>query len=262
MPEAVIHFAAFAYVGESVEMPDKYYRNNVVGSLTLLETMKNHEINKIVFSSSCATYGKPLFPTISEDHIQKPMNPYGWSKLIVEQMLKDFDRAYGIKSIALRYFNAAGADPDCEIGEDHSPETHLIPLLIDVALGICSHITINGDDYSTPDGTCIRDYVHVADLAEAHVLALKKLEVTHESRTFNIGNGLGYSVKEIIAATEDVIGKKISVKIGQRRSGDPDCLVSEPRNAMIELGWKPQYGDITMILHHAYKWHNRRINKG
>jgi len=261
MPDAVMHFAAFAYVGESVEMPDKYYRNNVVGSLALLETMKDHEINKIVFSSSCATYGKPLSPTISENHIQNPMNPYGWSKLIVEQMLKDFDRAYGIKSMVLRYFNAAGADPDCEIGEDHSPETHLIPLLLDVASGISSHITINGDDYSTPDGTCIRDYIHVADLAEAHVHALKKLEVIHESRMLNIGNGLGYSVKEVISATEHVIGKKISVKIGQRRLGDPDCLVSDPRNAMIELGWEPQYGDINTILHHACKWHNRRINK-
>ena len=258
---AVMHFAAFAYVGESVEKPDKYYRNNIVGSLTLLEAMKSHGINKIVFSSSCATYGNPLSSAIIENHIQAPLNPYGWSKLMVEQMLKDFDRAYGIKSIALRYFNAAGADPDCEIGEDHSPETHLIPLVIDVALGMRPYINVYGNDYSTHDGTCIRDYIHVIDLAEAHVLALKKLESASESGIFNLGNGLGYSVKEVITATEHVVGKKIPVEIGPRRPGDPDRLVGNSEKAMKELGWKPQYGDIKKILSHALKWRASKIKK-
>ncbi len=260
-PDAVLHFAAFAYVGESIERPDKYYRNNVVGSLTLLEAMKSQGLHKIVFSSSCATYGNPLSLPLAENHIQNPLNPYGQSKLIVEQMLKDFDRAYGIKSIALRYFNAAGADPDCELGEDHCPETHLIPLIIYTALRIRPKITVFGNDYPTPDGTCIRDYIHVTDLAEAHVLALKKLEADPESGAYNLGNGLGYSVKEIIETTEHVIGGKIPTEIGPRRPGDPDRLVSEPRKAIKELGWKPQYGDIKTILHHAWKWHTGRIKK-
>lgn len=259
-PEAVMHFAAFAYVGESVEKPDKYYRNNVAGTLTLLETMKSNGVHKIVFSSSCATYGNPLTLPIKENHIQSPLNPYGWSKLIVEQMLKDFDRAYGIKNIALRYFNAAGADPDSEIGEDHSPETHLIPLIIDAALGIRPHIMVYGNDYPTPDGTCIRDYIHVADLAEAHVLAMKKLETNHETCAYNLGNGLGHSVKEIIAATELVIGNKIPILIGARRFGDPDRLVSDSSKAEKELGWKPQHVDIMTIIDHAWKWRAGRTN--
>jgi UDP-arabinose 4-epimerase len=254
-PEAVLHFAAFAYVGESVERPDKYYRNNVVGSLTLLETMKSMGIYKIVFSSSCATYGNPISLPITEDHVQNPLNPYGHTKLIVENMLKDFDRAYGIKSIALRYFNAAGADPDQEIGEDHTPETHLIPLIIYTALGIRPVLVVNGNDYPTPDGTCIRDYIHVTDLAEAHVLALKKLDAEPASQAFNLGNGSGYSVKEVIEAAERVMGEKVPLRFGPRRLGDPDRLISEPGRAIQELGWKPQHGDIKTILHHAWKWH-------
>jgi UDP-arabinose 4-epimerase len=257
-PEAVVHFAAFAYVGESVEEPAKYYRNNVAGSLTLLEAMRSQGLRKIVFSSSCATYGIPLSLPISENHIQHPVNPYGWSKLVVEQMLKDFDRAYGIRSIALRYFNAAGADPDNEIGEDHSPETHIIPLVLDAALDIRPRVTIFGDDYPTPDGTCIRDYIHVTDLAEAHVLALKKLEAGSASSAFNLGTGLGYSVKEVIAAAEHVTGKRIPTMIGPRRPGDPERLVSDPGSAMRELGWQPRYGDITTILRHAWNWHADR----
>jgi UDP-glucose-4-epimerase GalE len=260
-PEAVLHFAGFAYVGESMLMPEKYFRNNVVGSLTLLESMIKHRIRKIVFSSTCSTYGDPLSLPISEEHIQNPVNPYGQTKLIIEKMLNDFDVAHGIKSISLRYFNAAGADPDGEIGEDHTPETHLVPLVLDAALGIRPQITIHGSDYATPDGTCIRDYIHVTDLAWAHVLALKKLEACSESAAYNLGNGIGYSVKEVIDVVGQITGKKIPSQIGPRRPGDPDRLISEPRKAMNELGWKPQHGDIKVIIDHAWKWHMARTRK-
>ena len=260
-PEAVLHFAGFAYVGESVLVPDKYYRNNVVGSLTLLDSMIKHRIFRIVFSSTCSTYGDPLSIPISEDHIQNPVNPYGQTKLTVEKMLRDFDTAYGIKNISLRYFNAAGADPECETGEDHAPETHLIPLVLDAALGIRPQITIYGSDYATPDGTCIRDYIHVTDLASAHVIALKKLETDSVSGAYNLGNGIGYSVKDVIDAAGQITGKRIPIKIGPRRPGDPDRLISEPRKAMNELGWKPQHGDIKVILDHAWKWHVSRTRK-
>ena len=260
-PEAVLHFAGFAYVGESVLMPDKYYRNNVVGSLTLLESMIRHRIHRIVFSSTCSTYGDPLSLPIAEDHIQNPVNPYGQNKLTVEKMLRDFDAAYGIKSISLRYFNAAGADPEGETGEDHTPETHLIPLVLDAALGVRPQITIHGSDYATPDGTCTRDYIHVTDLAEAHVLALKKLETDSASGAYNLGNGIGHSVKEVIDVAGQITGKKIPTEIGPRRPGDPDRLISEPRKAMNELGWKPQHGDIKAILDHAWKWHTGRTRK-
>jgi UDP-arabinose 4-epimerase len=260
-PEAVFHFAGFAYVGESVLMPDKYYRNNVVGSLTLLESMIKYRINKLVFSSTCSTYGVPLSLPISEKHIQNPVNPYGQSKLTIEKMLRDFDTAYGIKSISLRYFNAAGADPQGETGEDHTPETHLIPLVLDAALGIRPRIIIYGCDYATPDGTCIRDYIHVTDLASAHVLALKKLESDFESSTYNLGNGIGYSVKEVIDVAGQITGKKIPTKIGPRRPGDPERLISESRKVIDELGWKPQHGDIKVILEHAWRWHTSRMRK-
>ena len=208
-PDAVLHFAAFAYVGESVEDPAKYYRNNVIGSITLLEAVHRAGIEKFVFSSTCATYGIPKEIPISEDHPRHPINPYGRSKLMIENILEDFNKAYGIRSISLRYFNAAGADPDCEIGEDHTPETHLIPLVLDVAAGKRSHVCIHGDDYDTPDGTCIRDYVHVSDLADAHVLALQALEAGRGNDAFNLGNGQGFSVREIIDAAEKVTGKSI-----------------------------------------------------
>ena len=197
-PEAVLHFAAYAYVGESVEDPDKYYRNNVAVSLTLLEAMRGHGIGKLVLSCTCATYGVPRTIPIPEHHLQAPINPYGASKLMVERMLRDFEHAYGLRSVALRYFNAAGADPDTEIGEDHDPETHLIPLVLDAALGKRPSITVFGDDYDTPDGTCIRDYIHVTDLADAHVLALEYLEDGGISTAYNLGNGRGFSVRELI----------------------------------------------------------------
>ena len=247
-------FAAFAYVGESVENPGKYYRNNVAGTLNLLETMRDHGIKQIIFSSTCATYGTPEQTPISEEHPQKPINPYGNSKLMVEQLLKDFDVAHGIRSIALRYFNAAGADPDGEIGEDHTPETHLIPLVLDVASGKNHHITIYGDDYDTPDGTCIRDYIHVSDLADAHVLALKALEQDGKSSRYNLGNGHGYSVKEVIAAAEKVTKRSIMTVMGDRRPGDPDRLVGDARRAKTYLGWEPKFSSIDSILEHAWKW--------
>jgi len=260
-PTAVMHFAAFAYVGESVENPGKYYRNNLAGTLTLLETIRNCCIKYIIFSSSCATYGISDDTFISETHPQNPVNPYGQSKLMVEQMLRDFDHAHGIKSVALRYFNAAGADPEVESGEDHIPETHLIPLVLDVAIGKRPHITVYGDDHATRDGTCIRDYIHVSDLANAHMLALKALESGMLSNAFNLGNGVGYSVREIISASERVTGMTIPTIIGARRHGDPSHLLADARKAMSQLGWKPQYGDIDTIIEHAWNFH-KTINHG
>jgi len=253
-PEAVIHFAAYAYVGESVKNPDMYYRNNVVGSLTLLEAMRDCGIDKIIFSSSCAAYGMPKSIPIRENHPQNPINPYGASKLMVERMLKDFGNAYGIRSIALRYFNAAGADPDGEIGEIQEPETHLIPLALGAAAGERSKITIFGADYDTPDGTCIRDYIHVMDLADAHLLALDALEHKVPTETYNLGNRQGFSVKEIIATASMVTGRKIGAVIGPRRAGDPPRLVGDSRKITKELGWKPQYNDLSTIIETAWKW--------
>lgn len=226
-PVAVMHFAAYAYVGESVQDPGKYYRNNVAGTLTLLEVMRDLGIDKFIFSSTCATYGIPESVPIREDHPQRPINPYGASKLMIERMLQDFDVAHGLRSISLRYFNAAGADPDGEIGEAHDPETHLIPLVLDAAAGKRTAITVFGDDYETPDGTCIRDYIHVADLADAHVLALKALEDGAKTTAYNLGNGHGFSVKEVIETAERVAGKTVPVEIGQRRPGDPAKLVGD-----------------------------------
>lgn len=257
-PSAVIHFAAFAYVGESVEDPSKYYWNNVVGSLTLLEAMRRNGVRAIVFSSTCAIYGDPQGFSISEEDTQHPINPYGRTKLTVEKILHDFDAAYGIKSISLRYFNAAGADPDAEIGEDHNPETHLIPLVLNAASCISEHITIFGNDYNTPDGTCIRDYIHVSDLAEAHVLGLKALEGGGPSDCFNLGNGSGYSVMEVIKTAEGITKTTIPINIGQRRAGDSDKLVSDSHKACEKLGWTPQFGDIGTIIKHAWQWHIKR----
>ncbi|MCI5150007.1 MAG: UDP-glucose 4-epimerase GalE [Candidatus Electrothrix sp. MAN1_4] len=259
-PSEVMHFAAFAYVGESVENPGKYYRNNVAGTLTLLEAMRYHGINKLIFSSTCATYGEPQQVPIPEDHPQLPINPYGMSKLMVEQMLKDFGTAHGLQSIALRYFNAAGADPDGEIGEDHTPETHLIPLVLDAAMGRRSNITVFGDDYDTPDGTCVRDYIHVTDLAQAHVLALQKLEDLPSTNrqtpasAFNLGNGRGFSVKEVIDVAEKVTWKTIPVKIGAQRPGDPPSLVGDATRVRQEMNWQPQYHDLEAIVETAWQW--------
>jgi len=256
-PAAVMHFAAYAYVGESVEEPGKYYRNNVAGTLSLLEAMRDHGIDKLIFSSTCATYGIPEQVPITEDHPQRPINPYGTSKLMIEQILRDFDHAHGLRSISLRYFNAAGADPDGEIGESHDPETHLIPLVLDAAAGKRPAITIFGDDYDTLDGTCIRDYIHVSDLAEAHLLALKALEQGAQSTAYNLGNGQGFSVQEVIAATEFVTGKSVPTVIGKRRAGDPASLVGDATKIRSALNWRPRYSELQGMVSTAWNWHGR-----
>jgi UDP-arabinose 4-epimerase len=254
-PSAVVHFAAFAYVGESVVDPAKYYRNNVIGTLTLLEAMRAHDLAQIVFSSSCATYGIPESLPISEDAPQQPINPYGASKLMVERVLADYGAAYGLKAVALRYFNAAGADPDGEIGEDHNPETHLIPLVLDAAAGARPHVTVLGNDYDTPDGTCIRDYIHVTDIANAHVLALKKLETGGGQAAYNLGVGVGVSVAQVIAAAQKITGHAIPVVIGPRRAGDPPTLLADPGRAFAGLGWRPRFSTIDKIIETAWSWH-------
>lgn len=256
-PCAVMHFAAYAYVGESVENPAKYYRNNVVGTLTLLEVMRDFEIDKIIFSSTCATYGVPNTITISEDHPQIPINPYGHSKLMIEQILKDFYTAYGLSFISLRYFNAAGADLDGEIGEVHDPECHLIPLVMKTALGIQDSISIYGDDYNTPDGSCIRDYIHVTDLADAHVRALDYLIDNVGSKMLNLGTSRGYSVKEVIETAKKVTGKRIQQVIKERRAGDPAKLVATSGSAKKILDWNPIHSDIENIIKTAWMWHSK-----
>ena len=256
-PAAIMHFAAFAYVGESVTDPGKYYRNNVAGSLNLLEAARDHGIEQFVFSSTCATYGIPERLPITEDTPQWPINPYGTSKLMVERMLADFGVAHGLRSIALRYFNAAGADPDNEIGENHDPETHLIPLVLDAASGRRSHITVFGTDYDTADGTCVRDYIHVMDLADAHVKALQALAARHQSDVYNLGNGRGFSVLEVIQAVERATGLKVPVQSGPRRSGDPAALISDATKARDGLGWHPQIADLDQIVRTAWGWHQR-----
>lgn len=257
-PQAVIHFAAVTYVGESVADPGKYYRNNVAGSLSLLEAMRDHGIGRIIFSSSCAIYGTPGKLPISEDTPKRPINPYGMSKLIVEQMLGDFRTAHGLNWIALRYFNAAGDDPDCEIGEDHDPETRIVPLALDAASGRLGKLTIFGADYDTPDGTCIRDYAHVSDLAAAHIGALRALENGSPSEAFNLGIGKGFSVREVIKAVQDVTGHAVPVEIGPRREGDPAVLVSDGSRARRMLGWNPAFTELVNIVRTAWSWHQRK----
>ena len=254
-PMAVIHFAAFAYVGESVEKPGKYYDNNVLGTLTLLKAMRQTDVDKIIFSSTCATYGMPEQTPITESHVQNPINPYGRSKLMIEWILDDFYTAYDVKYVALRYFNAAGADPDNEIGEHHEPETHLIPLVLDVAIGRRDQLQIFGTDYETPDGTCIRDYIHVTDLADAHLRALKQLDRGGQSRVYNLGNGSGFSVKEIISAALKVTGREISCVGSDRRAGDPPVLIGSSEQIRNQLGWTPQFVDMESIIETAWQWH-------
>jgi UDP-glucose-4-epimerase GalE len=252
--DAVVHFAAFAYVGESVHEPAKYYQNNLVNSLRLLDAVRRHRVGRFVFSSTCATYGIPHKAPITEDELQKPINPYGNTKLAVERALHDYANAYQIAAVALRYFNAAGASPDGTIGEDHDPETHLIPLVLQTALGQRPHIEVFGRDYATADGTCVRDYIHVDDLAEAHLLALEHAQ-PGRLLAYNLGTGQGYSVLEVIRASERVSGKSISVKEGSRREGDPPVLVACPEKAQREWGWKARYTDVHDILETAWNWH-------
>lgn len=261
-PAAVMHFAAFTYVGESVADPGKYYRNNVAGSLTLLEAMRDHGVGKLVFSSTAAVYGIPDAVPITEAAPTSPINPYGTSKWMIECVLRDFQAAHGIKSVALRYFNAAGADPDAEVGELHDPESHLIPLALDAIAGRGQPLTVYGDDYPTADGTCIRDYIHVSDLAEAHVLALDSLDRFDGPRAFNLGTGLGVSVREVIEAIERVVGKPVPHSIGARRPGDPAELVADPARARAELGWTPRISDMDSIVASAWAWHRKAHKLG
>lgn len=258
--EAVFHFAAFAYVGESVREPEKYYYNNIVNTLNLLQVMKKRGCKRIIFSSSCATYGEPEKMPITEEMPQNPINPYGFTKLAVEHILWDYQRAYGLGSVILRYFNAAGADPDCEIGENHNPETHIIPLVLDAAYGKRPDIKVFGKDYPTRDGTCIRDYIHVMDLAKAHLLALEYLEKGGESAVFNLGNENGNSVLEVIDSVKRVTGRDFKVTFADRRVGDPPALVGSSKRAQEILGWKPEYADIDRITAHAAAWY-RKLNK-
>lgn len=253
-PVAVLHFAAYAYVGESMTDPYRYYRNNVGGTLNLLEAMSRADCNHMVFSSTCATYGLPDAVPISEDTPQNPVNPYGQSKLMVEHILAGADTSYGLRHVALRYFNAAGADPDGEIGELHDPETHLIPLVLQTAAGTLSEISIFGDDYDTPDGTCIRDYIHVFDLATAHVLALRWLLDDNPSRYFNLGNGHGSSVLDVIKTAEKVTNRKVPYRVVGRRPGDPPILVADASRAMNDLGWAPRHGNLDTIISDAWNW--------
>ena len=257
--EAVMHFAAFALVNESVNDPSLYYQNNVVATLSLLEAMRLADVKKFIFSSTTATYGEPDQVPISEDTPQRPINPYGFTKLVIEQALADYAEAYGMGYAALRYFNAAGAHPDGTIGEDHEPETHLIPIVLQVALGQRDSITIFGNDYQTSDGTCVRDYVHVNDLADAHLKALDKIRPS-TGICLNLGTGRGTSVREIIDACREVTGHAIPEKIGQRREGDPSELVADASRAQDQLGWKPQYVDVRSIVETAWRWHQLHPN--
>ena len=256
-PSAVMHFAAYAYVGESIENPAKYYRNNVAGTLSLMESMRNCGINQMIFSSTCATYGMPERIPIEEDHPQRPINPYGRSKLMIEWILRDFAAAYDFKYVSLRYFNAAGADPDAEIGEDHNPETHLIPLVLDGALDRRDHLKIFGTDYCTSDGTCIRDYIHVSDLADAHLLALEYLRNDGVSNVFNLGNGNGFSVREVIAAASELTGCDIPYVESERRPGDPPALIGSSDKIRKTLGWDPVHNTLENIIETAWRWHKK-----
>jgi UDP-glucose-4-epimerase GalE len=256
-PCAAMHFAAYAYVGESMTEPALYYRNNVGGSLALLEALRNARIDSIVFSSTCATYGVPRSTPIDEDHPQAPINPYGMSKLMVERMLVDFDRAYGLRHVALRYFNAAGADPDGELGECHEPETHAIPLAIQAAFGEREVFEIYGTDYPTEDGTAIRDYIHVSDLVEAHVRALEYLLDGRPSIALNLGTGRGHSVRQVLAAVERATGRSVPAREVARRAGDPAELVADPRRAHEVLGWRTRYNDLVETVGSAVNWYRQ-----
>lgn len=257
-PDAVIHFAAYTYVGESVKEPKKYYHNNVINTINLLDTMLENGVKNIVFSSTCATYGNPQYMPMDEKHPQFPINPYGKTKLMVEKIMQDYHSAYGLKYVALRYFNAAGGDAEGQLGESHDPETHLIPLVLKAIKGEISQITVFGTDYETPDGTCIRDYIHVEDLADAHMLAVEKLLSGGESYCINLGTGIGNSVKEIIDVSQIVTRKKVPVVYGERREGDPAILYAANSTAKEVLGWSPKYTDIEEIIKTAWIWEQNK----
>jgi UDP-glucose 4-epimerase len=252
--DAVMHFAAFIEVGESVIKPAKYYHNNVTNTQTLLDAMVRHDVERFIFSSTAAIFGEPQYTPIDEAHKKEPINPYGRSKLMVEQILEDYDTAYGLKSTCLRYFNAAGADPEGELGERHNPESHLVPLILQAASGRREDIKIFGNDYPTDDSTCVRDYVHINDLCEAHSLALERMQKTGESARYNLGNGKGFSVQQVIDAAKQVSGKDFTVTHADRRAGDPAVLVADSKLARQELGWSPKFDQLETIIETAWNW--------
>lgn len=255
--DAVMHFASLIQVGESVQQPEKYYRTNLGGTLNVLEAMHAAKVKNFIFSSTAAIFGEPKYTPIDEAHPANPINPYGLSKWTVERVLADLDRAYGLRSVCLRYFNAAGADPDGQLGERHDPETHLIPLVLQAASGRRPAITVHGADYPTPDGTCVRDYIHVDDLCQAHLLALERLSREDASAAYNLGNNQGFSVHQIIGTAEQVTGKRIPTIIGPRRAGDPAVLVADSKKAMAELGWRPKFHELATIVRHAWAWEQK-----
>ena len=255
--DGVMHFAAYAYVGESMSDPQKYYINNLQNTIGLLEAMKTYHVNNFILSSTCAVYGNPQRIPIDEQHPRNPINPYGKSKYMIEEILSDYHRAYGLKFISLRYFNAAGADSDADIGEDHTPETHLIPLVLDVATGHSATVQVFGNDYGTEDGTCVRDYIHVGDLADAHVRALEKLFQGELCESINLGTGNGFSVLQVIRTAEKVTGRKIPYIAAERRPGDPPVLVASNEKARQVLGWLPRYSQIEEIIRTAWNWHRK-----
>jgi UDP-glucose 4-epimerase len=255
--EAVMHFASLIQVGESVQQPAKYYRTNLVGTLNVLDAMRAADVKRFIFSSTAAIFGEPTYTPIDEKHPANPINPYGFSKWAVERVLADLDRADGFRSIALRYFNAAGADAEGELGERHEPETHLIPLVLQAASGRRPTVTVFGTDYPTPDGTCVRDYIHVDDLCAAHLLALERLLRDDASGAYNLGNNQGFSVRQILDTAERVTGKPIPTTIGPRRAGDPAVLVADSKKAMAELGWRPKYQELATIVRHAWAWEQK-----
>jgi len=258
--DAVMHFAALADVPESVADPRKYYDTNVAKSLALLDVMLESDVKMMIFSSSAATFGDPQVVPIPEDHPKNPTNPYGRSKLMLEEILREYERAYGLRAISLRYFNASGADPSGEIGEDHNPEHHLIPIVLQVALGQREQVSIYGTDWPTKDGTCVRDYVHVSDLAQAHLLALDALRNGCQTTEYNLGNGNGYTVMEVVRTAENVTGREIKTVSADRRPGDPAVLVASSEKIVKELGWKPKYPDLETIIETAWKWHSTHPN--
>jgi UDP-glucose 4-epimerase len=260
--DGVMHFASYIQVGESMRDPSKYYRNNLTNTQNLLDAMVKHQVRHFIFSSTAAIFGEPQQTPIPETHSKQPINPYGRSKWMVEQMLMDYDGAYGLKSTCLRYFNAAGADPEGEIGERHDPETHLIPLILQAVSGRRSAITVFGTDYDTPDGTCIRDYIHVNDLCDVHSLALQRLWDTEQSTVYNLGNGSGFSVRQVIDTAAHVTGQQVPVEYGDRRVGDPARLVADATQAQHALKWRPSYGELATIIEHAWRWECKQAGIG